>query len=296
MRFFVKFTFLCCLIFGRMWARGQNYQPLLRTAQWFVQEDAVGAQNFPWFSHPVDTLINGISYAKVFRDNLPEAMYVREDSAQQKVWIAFPEDGFQDRLLYDFSVQMNDTVKLFFRGNGGDSTEFVVNFIDSVNTAMGFMKRINLQNLDFISNPSSLRWIMAVGNDEHPFYLSTLHNPFPEYHLICNYQSGLKIYDDGFGTCPNNPPPLDIKESETLNLTVFPNPANQLVHFRFEGNLGEGKLQIWDINGRNWFKKIDVSTTYGLSISVSKWPQGMYFYQFRMDSGEMQTGKIQILR
>lgn len=207
---FPRLPLLCCLflIAGRLSA--QAYRPLLDGTQWRVEESGFQGTGFYWWMTGKDTLIQGDLYLQGLDSVTALPLFVHEDIAERRVWIASAFDAYQPRLLYDFSLAVGDTTHLTYLGF--PARPFVVTSIGSVNTTAGFMPQWTLQATDG-GNPSEVIWAEGIGHDKHPFYLDYTAVSDPTYHLICNYQQRVKLYDDGFGTCQSPAPPLGVDDA-----------------------------------------------------------------------------------
>ncbi|HHG86329.1 MAG TPA: T9SS type A sorting domain-containing protein [Bacteroidetes bacterium] len=265
----------------------QSYTPFINHSQWFLAENG---QKFDWYHIGRDSLINGNALHKVFAAGLPTQVFVREDVGAQQVWLASALGNWTERLLYDFSVQVGDTVELSFVPSG--SASFVVTNLDSLNTAMGFMPRISLDNLGS-GNPAQLRWTVGVGEERHPFYLDYIAGS-ADFHLICNYQNGLKLFDDGFSTC-QNPPIVGVEEAENgmERLKVFPNPAQGVFSLRTPGKKGVWQVLVIDIFGKEVLKFSQKAGTSRM-ISVQDWAIGLYLLRLTGPQGDILQKKLRV--
>jgi len=190
-----------------------QYIPLLDNTQWYSNEDTPLSSAFDWYELGRDTVIKGETYRLGLRNGQPEGVWIREDAPNRQVWIAAAWDGYTERILYDFGLAVGDTIVLDYRAAG--SQRYLVDQIDAVNTTQGFQDRWNLMALDGGGLPL-VQWVVGVGGLTHPFYLDASLASDTTYRLSCNYINGVKLYDDGFGTCPNSPPPLGLAEGDGL--------------------------------------------------------------------------------
>lgn len=81
-----------------------------------------------------------------------------------------------------------------------------------------------------------------------------------------------------------------VKEIETLNFSVYPNPASQQITIHLEGGVPQmGEVSIWDVTGR---KVAEYNLTDNESvINISNLNAGMYVLQLRCN-GQMAVKKI----
>lgn len=192
-----------------------QYVPFLDQSQWYINTEGTLVSAFDFYTTGKDSLFNGHSWQQVLENNTtPTTAFVREELSTQRVYLSSAWNNWSERLLYDFTAQVNDTFSLDFRFH--PSQQFMVTSIDQVNTTSGFVPRINLENIDG-NTPANVQWTLGIGDGSHPFYLDYTGRIDTSYHLICSYQNRQKVFDDGFGHCPGIPPPLSANEvSEDL--------------------------------------------------------------------------------
>ncbi|NQY66893.1 MAG: hypothetical protein HRT72_04120, partial [Flavobacteriales bacterium] len=133
MKFSILLTSL--LIIARL-TQAQEYVP-------FPDSNAVWSVNTDKFYVSGDTVIEGLQYKKYFRTLEDSSLQVlngtyyaalREDESK-RIW-AIKFDSIAPLLLYDFSVNVNDTITIYpledVFNNIPDSLEIVILDIDSV--------------------------------------------------------------------------------------------------------------------------------------------------------------------
>lgn len=281
----MRFSFAHTLLFALLCLIGvrplmAQYTPLLSQTQWLSNENTPLSSSFDWYELNVDTTINGVDYQLALRNGLRFPAWVREDLNTEQVFTVAAWNGFTERLLYDFTLSVNDTVALSFRYGG--TMRFVVSQIDQVNTTMGFQDRWTLQNIDG-NLPASIQWVEGVGSLAHPFYLDAPVSSDTSYRLSCNYMSGLKFYDDGFGTCPASPPALDREEEEKWR-----GPEIEWASDGFGIRVEPGKpwqVEVYDLFGRrHWARKLPAGWHW---IPKSDLPHGTLLLRFQRDDQNM---------
>lgn len=84
-------------------------------------------------------------------------------------------------------------------------------------------------------------------------------------------------------------PTFDLPDPELLQLSVFPNPARDLVNLRINSNERSINIRIFDLIGREMYhNKLFLSNQLEtIEVEISNWPKGMYVVQ--IDSPENQT-------
>lgn len=133
MKRYLKFVLILLSIFNSSYFLiSQNYEPLIETnKRWNMTRHLFDNQTYTYTARikKIDTLINGEIYQKVVSDTIhpltPEQAkgflgYIREDFTTKKVYYTildtnvlpfyFEED--EERLLYDFSLELGDTIEV----------------------------------------------------------------------------------------------------------------------------------------------------------------------------------------
>jgi ELWxxDGT repeat protein len=83
---------------------------------------------------------------------------------------------------------------------------------------------------------------------------------------------------------------LDVETELEDGVSVFPNPASDLVSIKFEA-MAANRVEIYTINGLYLFEKT-LSPYSTNSISVGQLPQGLYILKLRTQNGKVITKKI----
>lgn len=281
-----------CLFLLTAALQAQSYTPFLDNSQWFVNEEGAQVSAFDWYMTGKDTLIGGETFFQVIKDPLRLPIFVREDVAQRKVWMASKWDGYNPRILYDFSLQLGDTVQLRFKHQL--DLRFVVTLIDGVNTTQGFKDRLTLGSIDGFL-PDEIHWAVGIGDEEHPFYLDFIDVADPTYHLICNYQNMVKLFDDGFSSCPAGPPPLGIADDLSADElpVVFPLPARERLQVDLPGRKGTWVAALYDLRGRRLAVAEGRAGTR-LVMPLQALPNGNYVLRFRSPDGRYGGRPLQV--
>jgi hypothetical protein len=140
-----------------------------------------------------DTLINSSTYQKVANN----VGYIR--LLNDKVYFRLERDS-KEFLLYDFGLNVNDTVYCGFNLNDGndlDSTKYWVVQVDSVVLEDGKHKRLKMNYNPTSDYIASMDWIEGVGSTIHPFFSTiSLGNPGGFSELLCFHLEGNKIFQN----------------------------------------------------------------------------------------------------
>ncbi|HLO91179.1 MAG TPA: T9SS type A sorting domain-containing protein [Lentimicrobium sp.] len=248
------YTLLCLSIFYISMPQkiqAQDYHPMaVENAHWIVNEnDVMGFVIGMWEYHCLgDTVIDNIAYKKIFRRELQPTMdpppfnpityyglfgFLRDDVASRKVYARLPESNYfyfecgldQDVLLYDFSLQVNDSVNFCAMTVINDIT------LTSITPGAAFGVNTNIYTVSF----NEYRYYEGVGSDFGLFeeMLMPLKNTDElEYTQLAYY-------------CPNDTCAFVVKSGGFMiepDLVIYPNPASHTITFTLEktftGNTG----------------------------------------------------------
>lgn len=73
----------------------------------------------------------------------------------------------------------------------------------------------------------------------------------------------------------------NIQKLQTLEqVTLYPNPASQKVNLMLKPSHEQTNLVVYDIMGKELYKRLIPGNTKSLEIDVSQWKDGLYFFQF----------------
>ncbi|MEO7174692.1 MAG: T9SS type A sorting domain-containing protein [Saprospiraceae bacterium] len=252
-----------------------------------------------------DTTVNSISYKKVIKQGLsgthpcpPGNMpcfvfdipfktfsneligFVREEIADRKTYfrpIAGQYCAEDEYLLFDFSLDQGDTLDACkIEALGGHNT---FGIIDSITSEFLFDKNRSVQNttgaVTYIGDPPiwAVKIIEGVGFEN-----------FGLFHMQGNLDVLYQLCEATMGQCnilSSNSTSLPANEE----LTVYPNPANQVL--KIESRSEIEFLKIFDVNG-----KLMYSGTHKERIMIDELPEGIYFINVEFSMGKMANSKF----
>ncbi|MBA3971394.1 MAG: hypothetical protein H0X46_04505, partial [Bacteroidetes bacterium] len=153
-----------------------------------------------------DTIIGGLLYQKLFTPHIIKSYdtticggeypgykgATRQDTTNKKVFFIYPSDT-AEYLLYDFTMQLGDTVK----GITATSPNDTVLSIDSILVGGSYRKRWNINpyfNISFIEGIGSTYGLI----ESSPGYAI---GTFPYYGLQCFSQDGTTLYPSTSSNC-----------------------------------------------------------------------------------------------
>ena len=248
-----------------------------------------------------DTAINSDAYHKIYvpvvqincNFGLPyqAAGYkgcLREDTLTRRVYFVYPNDTV-DSLLYDFTLQVGDTVKGILAHAetlcGMPNPPLTIYSVDSILIDNGYRKQWNYSLGSIVEGIGSLHGLLETAC-QFP--------DLPEAYLSCFKQGDSVLYYAPWF------PPFDCNlidgvnpvyfESHSLNL--FPNPATNELTVR-SSVFGEKRIElieILDALGQNIFSQ-KINNQQPINIDVAGWNNGIYFVKLKTLKGE-QTQKL----
>jgi hypothetical protein len=281
----MKRTLLSILIFVTHISNAQTsvYHPFPDSAAiWnfhfsqYCFSDGNGDENYS-ITFSGDTLINSQKYHKItipFVQSFSTGICVsgkvvgyrgavRQDKINKKVFYIPPANS-SEQLLYDFNMQIGDTVRSFIE----PTTKYadVVKAIDSVLVGSTYRKRWEI-------NPGyHIYFIEGIGSTYGLIESSPGGVDFPGYSITCFQQDKVGLYPSAIGTCELISSVNSIvKEKEGFN--IYPNPGKDNVCLTIN-TIEKTLLQVFDLTGKLMlaeFLQNERST-----IDVSRLPQGVY--------------------
>ncbi len=232
-----------------------------------------------------DTIINSITYHKlsipfvqtVISGNcngIDTAGYkgaIRQDIANKKVYYISPIDT-SEQLLYDFAMQVGDTVKGYTQLSYG--VQDIVQSIDSVLVGNTYRKRL------FINPSSNIYFIESIGST-YGLVNKTPYLPFSEpiYNIICFQQNGQSLYPDTTTNCQIIVSIKSINETDT-QIKLYPNPAKETL--TIETDATNQKLEIINLLGET------IHTIYiykKATLNTSAFANGIYIIKIPSKKG-----------
>ena len=254
----------------------------LSNSVWSVFEH----QTNKYFSNG-DTIINSILYSKFYVN--PDTLqinylrgFMRQDTLQKKVyWLNV--DSTQEHLIYDFSLNVGDTVLVstgIYSIFGFAAIKVIA--IDTLFLNGQNRKRFTLKNVQQQFFNQMDYWIEGIGSSSGIIMGSIsavyLNSEFSYPRLMCYNENDSLIYlNSGFISCYL--PPIDnvIEVSETMDISIYPNPATDEINIVTGGVFDTGKpitVTISNYTGQVVFNNT-YNTTYA-TINLNNFTNGLY--------------------
>jgi hypothetical protein len=290
----------------------QAYRPMLKenkTWEDFHHEFNQLPIHLEKFHHEIyylngDSLINGLNYQKVYAHDTTyigiqyattQAVYpnqnngfrlMREDSLLKKVWIKEITGDTSEYLLYDFSLNIGDTM---VSSNYNDSHQAV---IDSINpyilnngdtTRAFYLTPISFSNLDpsffvleGIGSPISFIW---------PFETVFEHNA----KLNCVKENSVTLFNSQWSNTPCNGIILSSNITQKKNsFTISPNPNNG-ENILITGK-GISKIKVFNLQGQ--LIRDEERPNEERVINIKNQPKGIYFVKALFKNGNVVSKKL----
>ena len=249
-----------------------------------------GTYNSYYIKFYNDTIINDLTYKKIWRSNDSlqnnwfQHGYIREDSTK-KVY-KYNQQYQKDELLYDFGVEVGDSIKVTYIA---DSSSFFyiyannITFIKLENT-IDSVRTICFYNLPYIIDDyPTVIWIETVGGTKGVIYggLPYILLVGAYLDLVCYYENDtLKYHNTGFTTCFPTGFPESINEEIKNNNIIKTSCNNMLLSFDFGSlNTNNSLLQIYKLNGVLILEK-KLTGDKTMQIPCNTFMNGIYLYRF----------------
>lgn len=212
-----------------------------------------------------DTEINGIEYHTIYvqGQGLLLGAYRNEDN--QVYYCKWNGSTYDEEvMLYDYDLEEGD----FF--NDDDDHPMQVVEVSTITDHNG----VSRKKISFIFiglEDETEYWIEGVGSSKG-FVNAGNYTPTSEgaiFHLLCYHVGETLIYTNPvYNNCDID----DIEENNSEGISIYPNPANDVVKILNDNNLNISGIEIIDMMGRTL---INVESCD--EINVSELPEGQYF-------------------
>ncbi len=196
----------------------------------------------------------------------------RQDILNKKVYYV-PYNETSEQLLYDFTLEVGDTVQGYF---AADCDNYIVSSIDSVVVGNSYRKR-------WIINGYPLFYMIeGVGGANGPAwslpYCGGPQNPTSN-RLICFQEGGTIMYPDTATSCLTV---TDIaKEPREASLLIYPNPTTSTIRIQLpENNLNATRTSLYDMTGRLVYQQ-----PFNPNINLGYLDRGTYIVVVETEEG-----------
>lgn len=227
-----------------------------------------------------DTLINALSYVKIKKMEYPNLNditvfptytgAIRQDTINKKIYIVL-SDSTTERILYDFSLQVGDTVNSVLHELASDcfgfNTETIVS-IDSIQVNGNYHRVFHFQGSCTGSNGGS--YIEGIGSDFGLLFPNRMDEM--ESHLSCLKVNNQTYYPSSTTACELVASVNNLKENQKFN--IFPNPTYETLTISLYENTEKTDCIVFDNAGKEINRFIVSGGDNFLNVSEIK--QGNY--------------------
>lgn len=264
-----------------------NYQYILNCSMGYAEE---------YYSLTIlgDTTISAQSYHKLFIPHVQSFSSgtcefhsigykgaFREDTLNRKVFFIPPFQS-SEQLLYDFSLQVGDTIQGYLDYFGLPST---IQIIDSILIGSTFRKR-------WILSCYGIQIIEGIGNTYGLIeYLPGCATDFPDYTLTCFSQNEETLYPDIASNCELISNIKGVSDKIFIS-TLFPNPFNSTATLTLNSDFGIAELKIFNALGKEVGRQN--INSFSTTINREGLSNGIYFYQVATNNRQLTSGKFTI--
>lgn len=292
--------FICSLSFGQTY---NGYVPFPTKDAYWVEHGENVSQHSPdkcidyEYRFAGDTVISTFQYSVIERTEIDQTTpngcgppwnaqisistfgYLRNDSANKKVWLRFPNSN-QDTLFYDFDFNVGDTI-----GNGDFymSPPFINQVVDSIDTVyMGNRYRKKLYYSSPCRTPGDYDFLIE-GIGARTGFTHNSSGCLTNNSLICMGDSLGGIYPDST-TC-NLITSISKKTKVKNEIQLSPNPTNGILKLQTQTNIQS--IEIYNLQGQK---------VQEISPRIRKWElpekSGLYLIRIQDEEGRVYTEKI----
>lgn len=266
------------------------------------------------YSMSGDTMMNGISYKKIFETvhHLPGTPYdtlythffgaLREQEKQIRMVSEWTTGDTSERILYDFSVEEeNEWIYSNLLTYGDPITiKSRSGIIDSVEIAGIFHRRIQILNAD--GNATGESWIEGIGSVFGLVYSGFYMITDNSYDLRCFSTPTAEFVNNdlNLGFCLSNPqvecefatgtPVVSTK----IPYLIYPNPVSERLLLTIQDPAADiSSLTLFELTGKQVLHH-PISGKQHVELNVASMPHGMYILKIEESSGNSTTWPLVI--
>jgi hypothetical protein len=241
--------------------------------------------------------------------------FVREDTAARKVYFLDSQSN-PEILLYDFSMQIGDTIAENFLGTGGyfQNGNYILDSVGTINIDAG------VRQVFYLNNPAgghTLWWVESVGHlgfFVYPYsqngyaafhFMNCQDTPHDFYELLtCFHHQGRVYYD----SCAFHTAMTDgcIMLQDTCNywnicgsiaqlhsiytIDLVPNPAHEKITIRLEVSQNiDPQFQLMDVSGKKVIREMSTGLLqqgqHSIEMDLHDVPPGFYLLRITTTEG-----------
>jgi hypothetical protein len=286
-----KHSLLFTCLLHASFSFSQNYLPMaVENAHWIMYAISEDGPDHNVVSVKGDTVINGILYKKTWRQHIVSDATaaidfhppfqvetpvligaMRDETATQQVhYVSFQPfytendtcDLFDDWLIYDFSMAVNDTI--------GGCLQYTASFPLTVTNLT--TESLWGEDRRVIEAGGSARLVEGIGTDMGPFWriFAWPHPAKPSF--LYDYCA---LEDTSCGLQPVSSAHQRLADWQ---IELSPNPATEQLTVNLpEGQPSTFPLRVFDFSGKMVLEKSVQSAQASVQVSIANLPSGVYF-------------------
>jgi len=295
----ITFILIAILLTSKLFSQTYFHFPT-SDAMWNYK--IAGSLSYPHEWPVIDSLgqeftIGSNQYIEVYvasQGNSSVVGAIREDTVQKKIYF---HNGTNEIVLYDFSLDVGDTINYSTNLNYNLDYYKVVDYIDSTLVSGQYRKTWYLTN-SYMGMPDI--WIEGIGS---VYRYGLLYPNDPDIVMDASipyfgcFSHGTVIYINGnncIGTCPCTYWLVQVEEINEINedITMFPNPAKNRITVEFSNDIGAyNSIEFLACNGK-LIRKIEISSDR-IEIDIKELNNGIYFIRL---TGNRKTTLKRIIK
>jgi len=192
--------------------------------------------------------------------------------------------GCEEELLYDFDLEVGETLPL---SHNNWSEDITVLAIDSIYTPFGYRKRFE------ISGSQSWADYLIEGIGHSKGLVEPINIPLEcGFDLNCFSLNDIAYYPEPGEGCMLT---VDISETENSSVfSVYPNPFNERTTISFSNVIGVPVVKVYNLQGQQVQVRINAFNER-IEIERSSLNSGLYIFELTDDTQILATGKLLII-
>lgn len=239
-----------------------------------------------------DTIIDAFSYKKIYADDGSSISYVGGLREENKKVYLFYKSCDQSIILFDFNVNVGDTVA---------KSCLVIGCLPFENTYMTVVSRDSIlledgsyrNRINFDDGPQA-SWIEGIGSVSgllYPYYSCALCICFLE--LVCFEQNDVTLYqNEEHVECFNYTVSVDETDSNPPVIKVYPNPVKKISVLNIEAySESVTSIEMFDIFGRRTVN-LQCGNTKKYQLPLETFRKGIYFLRVSLSNDSKYYTKL----
>ncbi|MCF8302263.1 MAG: T9SS type A sorting domain-containing protein [Bacteroidales bacterium] len=242
-----------------------------------------------------DTVVESHNYKKIHvsytEDHSEWELFsglIRENDEKQVFFRTFNSD---EGMLYDFDIELNDTVSVVNPRLMMQPVVMYVSEVDSVPSSQGYLTKYTMAGVEYSGEDI---WYEEIGS-----IASVLNSTYPlfgqscgAWEFLCMMESNNLIYSNpDYETCYYEL--VGVEEQPSIEkIKIAPNPATDYIRIKNPGQVNAKLVTLRDLTGKliEEYKNINEAKT----ISLPDLRPGIYLINIISEKGERVSRKLMV--